>query len=86
MAKRIKAYFESFSLLFHGQHGFRSNHSYESALHEIVSECLSNIDKKLVNLLLFIDFKKAFDMVDQKLLIFKLLNFFLRSFSNYKNG
>jgi hypothetical protein len=35
MAKRIKAYFESSNLIFHGQHGFRSNHSCESALHEI---------------------------------------------------
>ncbi len=46
------------------QHRFHSNHSCESALHEIVSECLGNIDKKLVNRLLFIDFKKAFDIVD----------------------
>jgi hypothetical protein len=43
-------------------------------LHEIISECLGNLDKKLLNALLFIDFKKAFDMVDRDLLIYKLLN------------
>jgi hypothetical protein len=40
---------------------------------------LNNIDKKKINLLLFIDFKKAFDMVDPKLLLYKLLNY---GFSN----
>ncbi len=72
MAKRKEAYFESSNLLFHGQHGFGSHHSCESALHEIVTECLSNMDKKLVNLILFMDFKKA-----KKLLInrSKIVNF-----------
>jgi hypothetical protein len=32
------------------------------------------MDDKLINLLLFIDFKKAFDMIDQSLLLYKLAN------------
>ena len=79
LSKRIKEYFELNSLLFTGQHGFRANHSCETALHEVISNCLNNLDKKLINLLLFIDFKKAFDMVDPNLLIMKLLNY---GFSN----
>jgi hypothetical protein len=50
-------------LNFHGQHGFCSNHSFGSVLHEIVSECL-----KLVNPLLFIDFKKDFDKLEKNIL------------------
>ena len=79
LAIRIKKYFESCNLLFAGQHGFRAGHSCETALHELVSTCLNNLDKKKINLLLFIDFKKAFDMVDPKLLLYKLLNY---GFSN----
>ena len=66
-------------MFFVGQHGFRANHSCETALHEVITNCLNNLDKKLINLLLFIDFKKAFDMVDSSLLIIKLLNY---GFSN----
>ena len=55
--------------------GFRNSHSCESAIHEIVSDCLKNMDLKLINLLLFIDFKKAFDMIDQDLLLYKLANY-----------
>ena len=75
LAARLKSYFETNNLLFHGQHGFRSAHSCETAIHEIVTSCFKNLDRKLINLPLFIDFKKAFDMIDQQLLLYKLLNY-----------
>ena len=37
------------------------------------------MDKKLINLLLFIDFKKAFDLVNPNLLFTKLLNYGLQN-------
>ena len=40
----------------------------------INNDLITAKDKKLVNLLLFIDFKKAFDLVDSKLLINELKN------------
>ena len=52
------------NVLFDAQHGFREDHSCESALHELISDLNSSKDKKLTSLLLFIDFKKAFDLVD----------------------
>jgi hypothetical protein len=72
---QIKQYFSSNNLFSEHQHGFRTAHSCETTLHEIISDCLGNLDKKLLNALLFIDFKKAFDMVDRDLLIYKLLNY-----------
>jgi hypothetical protein len=75
LASQIKSYFESNKLFYDGQHGFRCNHSCETALHEIITACQNNRDKALINLLVFIDFKKAFDMVDPKLLLIKLLNY-----------
>ena len=49
--------------------------SCESALQDILSKLNENQNKHLVNLLLFIDFRKAFDTVDADLLIFKLFQY-----------
>ena len=75
IAKQIRNHFESKNLLCISQHGFRAGHSCETALHELISSCLINLDKSLINLLLMIDFKKAFDMLDRSLLIYKLGNY-----------
>ena len=77
---QISSFFEKNNILFEGQHGFRHGRSCEFALHEIISKLNYNQNKRLVNLLLlFIDFKKAFDTVDADLLILKLFNY---GFSN----
>ena len=75
MASQIKNYFEINKLFYAGQHGFRCNHSCETALHEIFTACQNNRDKTLISLLVFKDFKKEFDMVEPKLLLIKLLNY-----------
>lgn len=79
LANQIKSYFSKNKLLTTNQHGFREAHSCETAIHEITNECLKNLDNKLINALLFVDFKKAFDLVNQDILIYKLLNY---GFSN----
>ena len=56
-------YFDKNNLFSSSQHSFRSNHSCETAILSIVDHWKTNIDKKLINLALFIDFKKAFDLV-----------------------
>ena len=43
------------------QHGFRINHSCETALHSISDMWKVSISQKKVNLAFFVDFKKAFD-------------------------
>ena len=59
-------------ILFNGQHGFRAGHSCETALLELLLD-LNNIkDKRLIALLLFIDFRKAFDLMDATKLLLKL--------------
>ena len=47
LSTRLRAYFNQNTLLFAVQHGFRSFHSCETALHEIVSSCLKIIDSRL---------------------------------------
>ena len=70
--KQITVYLSENNILSNDQHGFRSNHGCESALHEIISQMNSIKSKRLIGLFLFIDFTKAFDTVDQKLLLLKL--------------
>ena len=60
------------NLIFIGQHGFRKHFSCESSLHELITDLNKNQEKKLISILLFIDFRKAFDLVDSRLLIRKL--------------
>ncbi len=62
-------YFETNNLFYGGQHGFRKNASCETTLRDLISDIDKDLDKKLINMLLFIDFKKAFDTVDADLLL-----------------
>ena len=72
LAAQIKIHLKLNNVLFDGQHGFREDHSCASALHEPLSDLNNSKDKKLISLLLFIDFKKAFDLVDSRILLRKL--------------
>jgi len=75
LAMQITIYLKLNNILFSGQHGFRNGHSCETALHELISKINLNRDKRLINLLLFIDFRKAFDLVDSRLLLRKLFHY-----------
>ena len=44
-------------------------------MHELISEINSARDKKLITLLLFIDFRISFDLVDPSLLLLKLFHY-----------
>ena len=69
---QISIYFNINNLLFSGQHGFRTGHSCETALHEIITDMLNILGKRHIGLFLFIDFRKAFDLINPQLLLAKL--------------
>jgi hypothetical protein len=75
LSAQITIFFNIHQLLFNGQHGFRTSHSCETALHELLSDLNEIRKKKVVALLLFIDFRKAFDLVDSNLLLLKLFKY-----------
>jgi hypothetical protein len=75
LATQISIYLSLNNILFAGQHGFRNGHSCETALHELISDLNKNRDSRLINLLLFIDFRKAFDLVDARKLLRKLFHY-----------
>ena len=54
------------------QSGFRSLHSTVTALLDLTNDWCFNIDRGLVNGVMYLDLKKAFDTVDHALLITKL--------------
>ena len=75
VAKQVMNYFEVNNLFTTSQHGFRSNHSCETAILSMIDKWKNNINDKLLNMVLFIDFKKAFDLINPKLLFLKLFQY-----------
>ncbi len=61
--KKSKANLLHHNLLHHAQSGFRRNHSCETALCKLVDMWTSNMESGLINGAVFIDLRKAFDMV-----------------------
>ena len=57
------------NMLHDGQSGFRSKHSYETALNHMVHKWASAIDKGLVNGVVLVDLRKAFDLVSHTILL-----------------
>ncbi|MES9882038.1 MAG: reverse transcriptase family protein, partial [Sedimenticola sp.] len=70
--RHLMEYLNSFNLLHQTQSGFRAGHSTESALIVLIDHFLQAINQgKLVGCIL-VDFRKAFDLVDHKILLEKL--------------
>lgn len=86
--RQLYDYFQDNSLLNTYQSGFRSMHSTLTALLETTNNWSINIDNGLLNGVLFIDLKKAFDTIDHELILRKLANYgvdqsALRFFASY---
>ena len=75
LSDQITQFFTANSLFSTGQHGFRTNHSCETALQTIIEKWRSVLAKNNKVLALFIDFKKAFDLIDPRLLWLKLFHY-----------
>ena len=59
LARQIIEFFESNDFFSHSQHGFRKEHSCETALQTILDNWKLMFEQKKKVLSLFIDFKKA---------------------------
>ena len=70
--KSVYAYLNNNSLIHENQSGFRQNHSCHTALIQMVDNLLSNINLNEFTGILFVDFAKAFDVIDHSLLLRKL--------------
>ena len=82
MPARIIQFLESKGSLFEQQYGFRSGRSCEHAILLAQKAILDSLNKKQISLLLLIDFSKAFDMVDHKILLDKLYHYGVRGMAH----
>ena len=73
--RQLYDYFQDNSLLNMYQSGFRSMHSMLTALLETTNYWSINIDNGLLNGVLFIDLKKAFDTINHEIILQKLANY-----------
>ena len=72
VGSQINNHFDKNKLLFRGQYGFRTNHSCEAALHEVISRMNRILSSKTIGMFLFVDFKSVFNVVHPFLLLYKL--------------
>ena len=69
---QLYEYLNNNNLLTESQSGFRPMFSTETALLEATNEWLWNVDNNLLNGVIFLDLKKAFDTIDHAILLVKL--------------
>jgi hypothetical protein len=67
LCDQLHNYLTKFGLLSNSQFCFRKSHS--TALIDCSNDWYVNLDRKLFNLAVFIDLKKAFDTVDHQILL-----------------
>ena len=73
-------------IFFEYQFGFRKGHSTEQTILEITDSLKTTIDKKEVTCGLFLDFSKAFDMVNFEILLSKLDKYGVRGIQYVQIG
>ena len=89
--KRIYKFLMKNKIFYDSQYGFRSKHSTNDAITELVTDLTNNIEDKLNSLSIFLDLSKAFDTIDHKILLNKLSNYGIRGtslkwFESYLNN
>jgi len=70
--KHLSAFLEEHNLLYIYQSGFRKHHSCQTALTALCDTWLDNINKLNLTGAVFLDLRKAFDLIDHEILLQKL--------------
>ena len=91
MYKRTYNFLESTGQIYKSQYGFRTSHSCENAICELVSEIIKGKQDGMHTLAVFLDLSKAFDSLEHDVLLKKLYKCGIRGvaynwFVSYLNG
>ena len=78
MHKRMYEFLQEHNILFQNQFGFRKNNSTTLALIEITEKIKETIDNKKYGCGIFIDLRKAYDIVNHDILLKKLEHYGIR--------
>jgi hypothetical protein len=70
--KSLSGYIRTYDLISSSQSGFRANHSCTTAMQHMFSEWSDKLISKHTIVMLFLDFRKAFDMVGHNIILDKL--------------
>ena len=88
VANRLNIFINKYNILCDSQYGFRANYSTQMALLDLIDKLSSSLDKSNHAIVIFLDLSKAFDTVDDDILISKLNRYGIRGvalnwFKNY---
>ena len=91
MYKRVYKFLNSTNQIYNKQYGFRSKHSTEQAVSEIIGKILKNAEKRIPSVALFLDLSKAFDTLEHSIVLLKMERYGIRGcalkwFESYLNN
>ena len=75
---RTYSFLDSSGQLYQGQYGFRSEHSCQRAISELIGTIAKNTEEKKFTMGVFIDLSKAFDNLSHKILLAKMSKYGIR--------
>ena len=82
MQKRLVAYCDEFSLIYHKQFGFQKNKSTSDAILLFTEQCYQSLENRNNLISIYLDFSKAFDTVNHEILTSKLRKYGFRGSIN----
>ena len=75
---RVYKFLDDNDQLYENQYGFRSRHSCDNAIGDVISHIVKNLEVNKTSAVLFLDLSKAFDTLDHDLLLHKMERYVLR--------
>ena len=78
MYKRVYTFLTDHQQLYQSQYGFRTNHSCENAICELIGNIVKSQELKHYTIELFLDLSKVFDTLDHNILLHKLDKYGIR--------
>ena len=72
MYSRVYSFLDNTNQFFDSQYGFRTNHSCENAISELLGHIIKGKENNKSTACVFLDLSKAFDMIKHEVLLAKL--------------